>query len=100
MPVQFEKALLPIEVTEIGMSIDANLVQLLKAELPIVDKVEGVAKLTDVKPQARKAEFPIAVMEVGIVIEVKTVQFSKALFPIIPTDEGVENITAVKPEQF
>lgn len=76
MPLQLEKALFPIEVTEIGMSNEANLVQLLKAELPIVDKVEGVAKLTDVKPLSpRKASFPIAVTEPGMVIEVRPVQF-------------------------
>ena len=61
-PVQPEKAVLPIEVTELGM-------------------------VTEVRPvQFLKAEPPISVTELGMVTEVRPVQYEKALLPIEVTE--------------
>ena len=64
-PLQLEKALLPIEVTE----------------LPMVTVVRPV--------QSEKAEFPIVVTELPMVTESRPVQPEKAEFPMVVTESGM-----------
>ena len=69
-----EKALLPIDVTEAGMAIDANLLHDVKAPAPIVVSDDVPSKVTVVKAlQLSKALPPIDVTKAGMAIVVKAV---------------------------
>ena len=86
-----EKALLPIDVTDLGMFMDTKLVQAWKEYLSI-DRTE-VPSATDVKPlQNAKALSPInAETLLGIVNDVKPAQCSNAATPITVSESGTVN---------
>jgi len=82
---QPEKALSPIEVTELGMVTEVSLEQSSKACSPM--EVTELGIITEVSPeQPRKALPPMEVTELGMVTEVSPEQPWKARLPIEVTE--------------
>ncbi len=72
-------------VTEFGISMEVNEVQLSKAAEPIDIRVFG--KVTEESPLQNLKAFPsMVVTGPGIITEVRSWQFWKALFPIRMTE--------------
>jgi len=86
--VQPSKADCPMEVTEVGISTEARLVQYEKANLLM--EVTEVPIFTDTRlVQPSKADCPMEVTEVGISTEARLVQPAKADCPMEVTEVGI-----------
>ena len=81
---EFVNALVAIVVTELGMVIDSNLVQVVNALLPIVVSSEPEANVTESNfKQEESASTPIDITEAGMIIDVNSTQELNAAWPIV-----------------
>ncbi len=91
---QFQKALSPIDVTELGMVRDVKLEQFQKALSPI--DVTELGMVRDVKPeQPRKASTPIDVTPSGITVVLHPLINSLAEVFIIALQDSLESYTGL-----
>ena len=81
-------------VTEEGILIDSNKLQLSKALSPILVTEEGMVMDSN-ELQYSKALFPILVTEEGMMMDSNELQPEKALSPMLVTEEGIVTLLLV-----
>ena len=99
-PLQPEKALEPIEVTELPMVTEVKPLQSLKADSPIDVTLLGM--IIEVKPlQPEKADSPIDVTLLGMITEVNPLQEENADSPMEVTSSPITILFIdLRPEKY